>query len=419
MSQPPAAHDSSPGRSAGPAIPSRHPDRPRPIPAGVAVIGAALGVRGPDPARLRRFGELLLAGDPLMDSFVDWMYAEGGRGIRPLFEQALATGVDSVDAAPAPLREVFGALEATPDWVDHAELERAATAMRAGGADGLYLARDVALLGGYQFAGFNQTLLRTGALEKGSNARFAETAEWAMDVISPGGLARFGPGYASTIRVRFIHSIVRRHVAAMDDWDTARWGLPINQTDMAATIVGSLVAPSLGGLGLGIVNRPAEYRAIAHLTKYVGWLIGVQEDLLPEDFRDCVRLLMHTSAALATPDETSKRLAQPMADDPAHWRYRRLAPLRRRIARSQHLSLSGAFLGPKAMATLGLPAVTVPWYPALAIPRNLITSAIGLTPPGRTWTAARGDRAAHAFLRTMTPEPATIGASTAAAEHVA
>ena len=61
-----------------------------------------------------------------------------------------------------------------------------------GGADGMYIARDVALLGGYQFSGFNQTLLRTGALEKGSNQRFAETMQWALDVVDAGGLDKFG-----------------------------------------------------------------------------------------------------------------------------------------------------------------------------------------------------------------------------------
>ncbi|GAA3966674.1 oxygenase MpaB family protein [Gordonia caeni] len=400
-------------------IPRRHPDAPVPIPAGVSAIGTALGVRGPDPARFQQLGELLMAGDPLMDEFADWMSTQDSALVRPLFEQALARGIDSVENAPAPLRALFDELESVPEWVDADQLETAAAAMRSGGADGLYIARDVALLGGYQFAGFNQTLLRTGALEKGSNTRFAETSQWAMDVIAAGGLAPLGPGYRSTVRVRFIHSMVRRHVGAMPDWDADQWGLPINQTDMAATIVGSLIAPSLGGLGMGIVNRPAEYRAIAHLTRYVGWLMGIRDDLLPNDFRDAIRLLMHTSAALATPDETSKRLAKPMADDPMHWQYRHLSPLRRRWARRQHLSISAAFLGPKAMATLGLPTRTLPWYPLLALPRNLVRSGVGFLPGGRDWMAARGDRQAHAFLRTMTAAPATIGATTTVAEHVA
>ncbi len=400
-----------------PLVPHRHPDSPRPIPAGVALISKTLGIGGPDEARFRRLGELLMAGDPPMDRFAVWM--SDRRDVRPMFEQALATGIDSVEGAPPELRELFTALEDTPDWVDHEQLAIAAAAMRSGGSDGLAIARDVALLGGYQFAGFNQTLLRTGALEKGSTARFAETSEWAMDVISPGGLDLFGAGYRSTIRVRFIHSMVRRHVAAMDDWDAAEWGLPINQTDMAATIVGSLVAPSLGGMAMGLINRPHEYRAVAHLTRYVGWLMGVDDELLPTDFRDCIRLLAHTSAALATPDETSKRLAQPMADDPLQWHYAHFAPLRRRLARSKHLSISTALLGRGALSRLGLPTSTVPWYPALVLPRNLLWSAFGMVPGGRAVTARFGDRDARAFLAVMTDAPATIGATTTVAEHVA
>ena len=79
------------------------------------------------------------------------------------------------------------------------------------------MARDVVLIGGYMFSGFNQTLLRTGALEKGSNQRFAETSQWAIDVISVDGLASNGVGYQSTLRVRLIHSMVRKHVAALPD----------------------------------------------------------------------------------------------------------------------------------------------------------------------------------------------------------
>ena len=400
-------------------VPRRHPRSPRPVPAGIAAFGALLGARGPDRTRFAELGELLMVGDPLMDDFVAWMRTRESAPIRRQFDQALTHGIDSVDAPPAPLKTLFDELETVPDWVDTRRLEVAAAAMRAAGADGLTIARDVALLGGYQFAGFNQTLLRTGALEKGSNARFAETSQWAMDVISPGGLAKFGAGYRSTIRVRFIHSMVRRHVSALPDWDEREWGLPINQTDMAATLVGSLVAPNLGGLGIGIVHRPSEYQAIAALTRYVGHLMGVRDDLLPTSFRSAVAILLHTSAALATPDETSMRLARPMADDPLQWQYRHLAPLRRQVARSQHLSVSTAFLGPKAMATLGLPTRTPPWYPALALPGNLARSGIALLPGGRAWTADRGDRQARALMRTMTETPATIGATTTVAEHVA
>ena len=284
--------------------------------------------------------------------------------------------------APEPLREFFTDVETVPDWVDWELMRMGQRAMRRGGADGMYVARDVSLLGGYQFSGFNKTLIRTGALEKGSNKRFAETMQWAMDVISEDGMAPLGVGYRSTIRVRLIHAFVRRHVAAMPDWQGDEWGVPVNQTDMAATLVGALIAPPAGGLGMGLVLSPREYDAIAHLTRYVGWLIGVDDEWLPRDFRDGIRVLYHTVAALSEPDESTKQLAMPMVDDPLLWHYRTLSGVRRRLARAQHLSVTSGFLGPRAMRALGLPAYVPPWYPIVKLPVNLAAQRGGV---GSAW----------------------------------
>ncbi|EGD56235.1 oxygenase MpaB family protein [Gordonia neofelifaecis] len=390
-------------------VPARHPSAPRPIPSGVEVFSRLLRVDGPTAAQFAGLGESLMDGDPLMDAVVADLAGSGMAAGRAAFERAVENGIDSLEDPPAALRELFGVVEATPDWVDPARLRLAAQVMQSGGEDGLYIARDVALLGGYLFSGFNQTLLRTGALEKGSNTRFAETTRWALDVISEGGLAIGGAGYRSTLRVRFIHSLVRRHVAALPDWDSGVWGLPINQTDMAATLVGALVAPSVGVAGLGIVNSPREYEAIAHLTRYVGWLMGVDDDYLPTSFADAIRILNHTSAALAVPDDSSKLLAAPMADDPKHWQYPVLPGVRRSIARSQHLGIARAFLGRTSMRRLGLTDRAIPWYPPLVFPVNLIRSAAAQLPGGRARAARRGDRRAEAFMATMTGHEVVIG----------
>lgn len=394
-------------------IPARHPDRPQPVPAAISSFATMLAIGKPDSAGWQRLGERLNAGDEPMDSLVAWMSETGTKQLRPLFDRALADGIASVPEAPEPLRQFFESIEATPDWVDHEALRIGQRALRRGGADGMYIARDVALLGGYQFSGFNQTLLRTGALEKGSNQRFAETMQWALDVIAAGGLDKFGSGYRSTIRVRFVHAMVRRHVQALPDWRAEQWGLPVNQTDMAATLVGALIAPTLGGLAMGIVATPAELSSIAHLTRYVGWLMGVQDEWLPRSFRDSVRILYHTSTALAVSDETTKQLSVPMARDPLSWHYRGAAGLRRRLAWAQHLSVTTAFLGPRVMRTLGLPAYMPPWYPLLRIPVNGVRSIAALVLPGGSDRAAdRGSREQKALLHTMTGEDhASIGAS--------
>jgi hypothetical protein len=403
-------------------IPKRHPDRPRPIPAGIRAIATAMAIRDPNPRQWQILGERLTVGDEPMDRLVEWMAATGTDQTRPLFEQALNGGIASVPDAPAPLREFFDSVETPPDWVDPDLLRTGQRALRRGGADGMYIARDVSLLGGYQFSGFNKTLLRTGALEKGSNKRFAETMQWAMDVIAEGGLEPLGVGYRSTIRVRLIHSFVRRHVAAMPDWRADEWGVPVNQTDMAATLVGALVAPAVGSIAMGVVLTPSEFRAVAHLTRYVGFLIGVEDQWLPRSFRDSVRVLSHTLSALAAPDESSRQLAAPMVEDPLAWHYDTLPGLRRRLARAQHLSITSAFLGRRTVEKLGLPSYALPWYPLLRLPVNLARSATALGLPGGMARAdQRGQREHAQLLRTMTGEdaPATIGESAAHVSRVA
>ncbi|QIS22256.1 oxygenase MpaB family protein [Nocardia terpenica] len=397
---------------ASPAVPRRHPDSPRKVP-GLRPFALLMGIGKPSPRQWRVLGEALLVGDEPMDRLVDWMCTEGSDRTRPLFERALHAGIASVPEAPEPLREFFVRYETVPEWVDWAKIRRAERVFRAGGADGLYIARDVALLGGYLASGFNKTLVRTGALEKGPAKRFAETLQWALDVSSEEGMRPLGPGYRSTIRVRLIHAFVRRHVAALPDWDTAEWGVPINQTDMAATLVGALISPFVGAMPMGIVPTRADLDAAAHLTRYVGWLIGVRDEWLPNGFRDAVRLLYHCMTAITNPDETTPQLAMPMGDDPLGWHFRSMPGLRGRIARAQHLSIASTFLGPQAMRRLGLPAYMPPWYPLLRIPVNLAHSGAALLlPGGADRAAARGRREQEEFLRLLVgDEQAVIGES--------
>ncbi|MCV7314595.1 DUF2236 domain-containing protein [Mycolicibacillus parakoreensis] len=396
-----------------PAIPTRHPDRPGPVPAPVRLLAGALGVGAPTAAQWQRLGARLTAGDDPMAALVESMTAAGAETTRPLFDRILVDGIDAVPEAPEPLRRFFAEFEPIPEWVDPARIRRGQRALRRCGADGMYIARDVSLMGGYQFSSFNRTLIRTGTLEKGSNKRFAETMQWAMDVIADDGLTLRGSGYRATLRVRLIHEYVRRYVAGLPDWRAADWGLPVNQTDMAATLVGALVAPPVGALGLGVVLSPRELDAIAHLTRYVGWLMGVDDEWLPRSFREAIRILYHTLGALSAPDESSRQLAVPMADDPLAWHYRALAGLRRRMARSQHLSIASGFLGPRAMRALGLPAFVLPWYPLVRVPVNLVRSAAALALPGGIErAAARGGREHDALMRTMMgTQDTTIGAS--------
>jgi hypothetical protein len=365
----------------------------------------------PDAARWQAMGEAFMHGDAPMDRLVEWMFAQGMRDSRALFEQALERGIAALPQAPAPLREFFERYERLPQWLDADLLREGGEVFRRGGPDAVYVGRDVALIGGYQAAAFNKTLLLTGALEKGPARRFAETLRWSLDCTGEGGLERYGEGYKSTLRVRLIHAMVRRHVRRLPDWRMEEWGLPINQTDMAATLLGAFNVPLLGARVLGMPQTRRERDAATHLTRYVGWLMGVEEQWLPSDERSALQLLYQFSLSITNPDETSAMMARPMIDEPLGRSYPRFAWLRRRYDRARHLSISRAFLGRQGMRNIGYPDHVLPWYPLLKFPFNLGWHLSSLLLPGGKVRAARAGRhGQERFLAELSGAlPAVVG----------
>lgn len=394
-------------------IPSRHranPDMQRML----GLLHRLMpGLDPPGPQMWQRMGEDFMRGDEPMDRLVDWMFATGMRESRAWFDAALERGIASVKDAPLPLREFFERIEKRPAWVDDARIAAGAELHRRAGIAATYAGRDVALVGGYQASAFNKTLLLTGALEKGPARRFAETLRWALDCTGERGMDRFGAGFKATVHVRLIHALVRRHVQRLPGWRMAEWGLPINQPDMAATLLGALVVPLLAARLMGMPQTRDERESVVHLARYIGWLMGVEDAWLPVDERSALTLLGQLLLSLANPDETSAQMARPMADEPLGRPYRRLAFLRGRWERSKHLSISRLFLGRRGMQQLGLPTGTLPWYPLAVAPWNLARHlAARVLPGGKARAAQSGRRAQEGFLRLLSGETvAVIGRS--------
>ncbi|HEX5678773.1 MAG TPA: oxygenase MpaB family protein [Alcanivorax sp.] len=390
-----------------PAHPPAVPERARPY----------AKTQAPTPLLLRRFlgrplapseaeylavTEGLWHGDPAMDTLVDWIYDHGTREGRALFEQALEQGIDAVPAAPEPLRRFFDSVDRRPDWVDPALIDEGARFIHRTGLTATYVLRDLALMGGYLLSGFNQSLVLTGALSQGTARRVAETGKWWIDCTEPGGLGRFGEGFKTTLRVRLVHSLVRRNLSGREEWDSARWGLPLCQTDMVATYLGFSVV-MLGGLRkLGVPVTGREARAVMHLWSYACWVMGVDERWLAFNERDGAVRLHHCLMTQSRPDWTSRELGAALAREPLERHFKRFQGARRWLLYRQHLSVSRYFLDREKMGQLGLPAGVTPWYPLLTlVPRLLGYSAQRWLPGLEAWQRRRGRDAQHRALASM------------------
>lgn len=353
-------------------------------------------VRGdpePTPERWQALGAALHKGDPPMDRLITWMNDYGMRDARALYTQAVEQGIDSVTDAPAELRAFFEQVERAPAWLDRDKLDRGAEACHRTGLTGMRVLRDLALMTGYQASAINKTLVATGSLERGPQRRLAETTKWWLDCTATGGMAPHGPGYRNTLHVRFIHSLIRRSVQSQSDWDTSQWGVPINQTDMAATHLGFSVIFLVGTRFMGVPLSAADGEAVMHLWRYIDWLMGLDEAWLPATEQEGRRLLYHILLSQPTPDESSRQLGRALMDEPLQRHYRNFGWLRGHYERARHVSITRLFTDAQGMRDLGLPAWMPPWYPAIGIPWNLVRHAQGRLLPGGRERLARSGRA--------------------------
>ena len=392
----------------GDGIPARHgADVPKARRIGRSLRWMISGV-DPEPtsAQWLALGLALRRGDPPADDLADWMSRQGLRTALPLFERALNLGIDEVPDAPRPLKAFFQAVEDMPDWVRPPLLIEGAKASHLCGLTGLQALRDAALMGGYQASAINQTLVLTGALAQGAQRRVAETTKWWIDCTSAGGLTRFAPGFRTTVRVRAMHALVRRRVRAMPEWDEDRLGLPINQCDMQATYLGFSVVFLVGQRMLGVPLNPAEGHAVMHLWRYIGWLMGVEEDLLYETEQQGRVGLYQNLLSQAPPDDSSAALGRALMDEPLGRDYGHAWPLLNhlhgRYERAKHLSLCRFFLGRQGMSDLGLPAGVLPWYPAFSVPWTAVKHhTLRLLPGGHAWLARQGREAQEGYLAVL------------------
>ncbi|GEP33766.1 hypothetical protein NSZ01_15340 [Nocardioides szechwanensis] len=340
----------------------------------MARIGAGFGARDEAGAALAH-AMRLRAGEPGGVSMAD-------------FRAALEGGVPE-DAPPA-LANFFAVVEATPEWVDWDLLARGAEVFNRFGQNAADVLLQLSLIGGYRFGGPTDLLVATGGLTGDTTRRrLAETQQWTASLSRPGALRLRGEAWRLTVHVRAMHALV--NASFEPRWDVERWGLPINQSDQAATLGLFDAVVLLGVRALGVPVSAEDSRAVMHLWKYVGWLMGVDHDLLVDSERERHRINYHLLLAQADVSEAGARLSQSIlavqtglhVDAPAA--VRRLYGL---WSRERLLSMLTVFLGPPSMRELGLP-LRPPWAVGYVVVLNTLRyRVLGRLPGGR----ARLDR---------------------------
>ncbi|MBL6445635.1 DUF2236 domain-containing protein [Fulvivirga sp. 29W222] len=141
-----------------------------------------------------------------------------------------------------------------------------------------------------------KVLYMTGRLTERSGSidplarRLMETAQMIMNALSPGGMSPQGNGIVTIQKVRLIHASIRYFLLHEKynpkGWDTDYYGKPINQEDLAGTLMsfGPLVIQGLKQLGINLSNK--QVSGFMHSWKVIGYLMGVDDEFLPDTFEE-------------------------------------------------------------------------------------------------------------------------------------
>ena len=120
--------------------------------------------------------------------------------------------------------------------------------------------------------------------------RIAETGQFLLEVMAPEGFKGNKPAVFAALKIRLIHAAIR-HFIPTEYWNEPEWGKPINQEDLAATLMTFSVAMTEGLKQFNLTVSKAEEDAYLHYWLIIGSLMGIDEDLLPQKAEDGLYLL--------------------------------------------------------------------------------------------------------------------------------
>lgn len=205
-----------------------------------------------------------------------------------------------------------------PAWVDFEKMELGRRVYRRySSLQGLVLMCS-SLVEGYAHNKPAQVLVATGRLQKDVSRRIYETGQMLHNLVGEDGLRPGGLGHRTLMEVRLLHAAVRQFLVDNPRFDPALYDLPINQEDMAGTILefDFMVVRGLKRLGLQINRR--EHESMHYMWRYAGYVLGVREELLTSTIEEQEILALQLTSHLYQPTEDSERLAKALLRSMSH-----------------------------------------------------------------------------------------------------
>ncbi|MGP5210498.1 oxygenase MpaB family protein [Psychrobacter alimentarius] len=265
--------------------------------------------------------EEMVAGYDIGDPLADALATDGIRFAKPLQQHIISNNSNDALKDNVAFRALTEQFSSHPDWFDPKLAQIGAVAYRRYPLMLIWLLRNVALMAGYSIPALSLPLIQTGALMHDALPRLMRTYAYILAVSehpqsNMSAHSKHAPieqvlgigseGWRQSIQVRQIHTLIRQnllkgkgnaaagvipnadqHHNPDGSWNTAYWGVPINQTDMIATHLQFSLLIMRGLRLLGARISKEEAAGILHLWNLASYWMGVDLQRLPKDEAAC------------------------------------------------------------------------------------------------------------------------------------
>lgn len=236
-------------------------------------------------------------GDPQADSVVAEIFGTGDVAAVNHLMRLLVEN-DDIPAAELP-EALIDYLDDTlilPLWTDVRQLERASTLFDHQGPEIMLLlfTSSLPVLYAKQPGAPVLTLTRRLSDSTSFQRRIVETGQFLLDVTDSAAFTDSGRGIRTTQKVRLMHAAIRYLIQHDERWRARwnpAWGLPINQSDLAGTMLSFSVTVIDGLEKAGLRIADAEKDAYLHLWKLVGHIMGIVPEMMPENYVDAQHMM--------------------------------------------------------------------------------------------------------------------------------
>ncbi len=257
-----------------------------------------------------------LRGDVPADAAIEAIFSAGHVRAVQSFMTHLMTNAEALPSSlPAELRD-FVERTATESLPDPSVIDAAQSLFVDHGPEILTTLGCYALPDAYAARKGVKVLHQTAYLAKRPNRRLFRTMQMVIDVMEPGGLGPNGRGIRTIQKVRLMHAAIRYQLRhdPKTKWDERSFGVPINQEDLAGTLLtfSFLAIDGLRKLGANISSEAAE----AYFTVWcaVGKFLGVLPEMIPDNLAEAAELKETISRRHFAPSDEGREMTRALID---------------------------------------------------------------------------------------------------------